>query len=140
MVTAAKAVSQVATHMTIAFAITYWLTGSMAFGGLVAVLEPIINVMLLPLHEKMWTAIRRTSKEKATIYMMLAAQKCSQTGMHMAVAFSVMYWATGSVAFGGLIAALEPVCNVAVLPFHDKVWEKIRMKADNNANYRFAAA
>ncbi len=33
---------------------------------------------------------------------LLAAQKCSQTAMHMAVAFGVMYWATGSLAFGGL--------------------------------------
>ncbi len=66
MVTAAKTVSQVAMHMTVAFAVMYVATGSIALGGVAAVVEPICNVMLLPLHDKMWERIRaRVEARKA---------------------------------------------------------------------------
>ena len=59
MVTAAKTTSQIAMHMSVAFGITFAFTGSLAMGGAAAVLEPIVNVILLPLHDKMWERIRR---------------------------------------------------------------------------------
>jgi uncharacterized membrane protein len=118
--------------MGIAFAIMYWMTGSAAFGSLAALLEPVLNVSLLPLHEKAWATIRSKMAMAQGRYMALAGEKISQTGMHMAVAFAVMYWATGSLAFGGLVAILEPVCNVIVLPFHDKFWESIRARVERN--------
>ena len=139
MVTAAKTVSQVFTHMSIAFALTYWLTRSVAFGGLAAIIEPIINVMLLPWHQRAWSNIARHAASHHSRYMTLAAEKVSQTGLHMAVAFAVMYWATGSMAFGGLIAVLEPICNVVVLPFHDKAWAVLRKKVEVR-NQSYAAA
>lgn len=58
MVTAAKTVSQVAVHMGVAFATMYVVTGSMAFGGLAAILEPICNVIVMPLHDRLWKSIR----------------------------------------------------------------------------------
>jgi uncharacterized membrane protein len=48
----------------------------------------------------------------------------------MGVAFVTMYVVTGSFAFGGLAAILEPICNVVVMPLHDKLWERIRARAD----------
>lgn len=48
--------------------------------------------------------------------------------MHMAVAFLVINGATGSVVTSWLIAILEPVCNVIILPLHDTVWERIRSR------------
>lgn len=136
MVTAAKTVSQIGTHMSVAFAITYVITGSMAFGGLAALLEPVINVMLLPLHEKIWARILRARQvainhgQFSAASFGIAAKKGSQVGLHMSVAFAVMYWATGSAAIGGLAAVLEPVCNVILLPFHDNLWEKIRSRVE----------
>lgn len=62
--------------------------------------------------------------------MVTAAKTVSQVGMHMTVAFSVLYVCTGSVALGGVAAVVEPICNVILMPLHDKVWEKIRHKAD----------
>jgi uncharacterized membrane protein len=59
MVTAAKTASQIALHMSVAFGITYAFTGSLAMGGAAAVLEPICNVILMPLHDKMWERIRK---------------------------------------------------------------------------------
>jgi uncharacterized membrane protein len=141
MVTAAKAISQVFTHTGIAFAITYWLTGSALFGGLAAVIEPIINVSILPLHRKLWSRMRAGMQKSAnSAASLIIAEKISQVGMHMAIAFAVMFCATGSLAFGGLAAILEPVCNVILLPFHDHAWEKFRAKIRMHVQHPFMAA
>ncbi len=137
MLTAIKTFSQVVTHMSIAFGLAYLLTGSLALGGLAAIVEPVINVALLPLHEKLWHAIRQRHAHLGVAA--LAGEKLSQTLMHMGVAFSLMYWATGSAAFGGLLAVIEPICNVIVLPFHDGLWERLRIKLEQRDAIRLAA-
>lgn len=58
--------------------------------------------------------------------MVRAGQTVSQVALHMGVAFGVMYAMTGSLAFGGVAALIEPICNVALLPLHDKLWQKVR--------------
>jgi uncharacterized membrane protein len=58
--------------------------------------------------------------------MVTVARTISQIVVHMAVAFVTLYVVTGSIAFGGLAAILEPICNVIVIPLHDKLWERIR--------------
>ena len=136
MLTAMKTFSQVITHMSIAFGLAYLLTGSLALGGLAAIIEPVMNVALLPLHEKLWHAIRQRHAPKGVAA--LAGEKLSQTLMHMGVAFAVMYWATGSAAFGGLLAVVEPICNVIVLPFHDRLWERIRTRLEQRSALRLA--
>lgn len=131
MATAAKKMSQVTTHMGIAFGLMYVLTGSAAFGGLAAVIEPVINVALLPYHERAWHALR--ARFAARRLAMLAAEKGSQTVMHAGVAFSVMYFATGSLAFGGLAAVLEPIVNVIALPLHDRLFDRHVLRLPNAA-------
>jgi uncharacterized membrane protein len=133
MVTAAKTVSRVATHMVIAFALAWGMTGSMALGGLAALIEPIVNVMLLPLHERAWSMLHARMTATRSRYLALAAEKLSQTGLHIGVAFAVMAWASGSLAFGGLAALIEPIVNVIVLPFHDRCWERLRARRANGA-------
>ena len=128
MVTAAKTISQIATHMGIAFGIMYASTGSVALGGMAALLEPIINVALLPAHEKIWCHLRTIAGSDVPRSLILSAEKLSQTGLHMVVAFSMLYWATGSLVAGGLAAVLEPICNVILLPFHDRAWENLRAR------------
>ena len=59
MVIAAKGMSQVLLHMAVAFGVMYAVTGSAAFGGLAAIIEPVVNVVLLPLHDKLWLRTRR---------------------------------------------------------------------------------
>lgn len=139
MLTAAKTFSQVVTHMSIAFGLAYLLTGSLALGGLAAIIEPVINVALLPLHEKLWHAIRRRHAHSRIGMAALAGEKLSQACMHMGVAFGVLYWATGSAAFGGLLAVVEPICNVIVLPYHDRLWEKLRARLEQRDALRLAA-
>lgn len=140
MVTAAKTISQVIIHMAFAFSIAYWFTGSLVFGGLAAMLEPVINVALLPLHQKFWANVRGRLSDAAHRAGLLVAEKISQLGLHMGVAFGVMFWMTGSLAFGGLAAVLEPICNVVFLPFHDRAWEKFRSKLGVQMRYHSIAA
>lgn len=59
MVTAAKTTSQVLLHMAVAFVTLYLVTGSVAFGGAAAILEPIGNVLIMPLHDRLWVNIRQ---------------------------------------------------------------------------------
>lgn len=131
MITAIKTCSQVVTHMSIAFGLAYLLTGSLALGGLAAIIEPILNVALLPKHEKTWHAIRHRYAGTRFGLVAVAGEKVSQTLLHISVAFIVLYWATGSMAFGGLLAILEPICNVIVLPIHDRLWERLRTRLDS---------
>ncbi len=131
MVIAAKKTSQVITHMAIAFTIAYAMTGSVVFSGLAIIIEPFINVLLLPFHEKAWAAVRARATSERDRYMKIAAEKVSQTLMHMGVAFAVIYCATGSLAFGGLAAILEPVCNVLLLPIHDRFWDKLELRINS---------
>lgn len=125
MVTAAKRLSQVATHMGIAYALAYTLTGSAVLGGLAVLVEPVINVLLLPLHQAAWARQRRKAADARSRYLALGLEKLSQTGLHAGVAFLVMFAATGSAAMGGIAALLEPVCNVLVLPLHDRLWDAL---------------
>lgn len=60
--------------------------------------------------------------------MLALAQKTSQVLLHMTVAFGVTYGFTGSLAVGGLAAVVEPICNVLLLPLHDRVWRKLRTR------------
>lgn len=124
-VVAARTLSQVISHMAIGFSIAYLLTGSAILGGLAVLIEPLINVLLVPLHEHAWHALRGRIGDARRRALAGAAEKVSQTVMHMAVAFSVMLAFTGSLAFGGLAAVLEPVCNVILLPFHDRAFQAV---------------
>ena len=65
--------------------------------------------------------------------MVRAGQTLSQVVLHMSVACGVMYAMTGSLALGGIAALIEPICNVALLPLHDRIWSKIREAAQKRA-------
>lgn len=73
MVTAAKTTSQIIVHMGVAFATMYVVTGSMAFGGLAAILEPICNVIVMPLHERLWARIRERIEQKPRVAINMPA-------------------------------------------------------------------
>lgn len=128
MVVVAKKTSQVLVHMAIAFTIAYAVTGSVLFGGLAIIIEPVINVLLLPGHEHAWSRIRARAASEKDRYLRIAGEKLSQTGLHMGVAFFVMYVATGSPAAGGMAALLESICNVALLPMHDRFWGRLESR------------
>lgn len=48
----------------------------------------------------------------------------SFAAVHFTVAFSVAYALTGSVAVGGAVALVEPLCNSVAYFFHEKFWQR----------------
>ena len=66
--------------------------------------------------------------------MVTALKTTSQIALHMGVAFAVMYVATGSLAFGGIAAVVEPICNVMLLPLHDRLWKRIEGRIGGRSN------
>lgn len=56
------------------------------------------------------------------------------TLMHFCIAFSVTYLLTGSVAIGGLIAAIEPLCNSVGFYVHEKIWQRLERQSQPGRN------
>ncbi len=52
--TLVKTVTFGLTHITVAFAVVYALTGSVVIGGAVALIEPMANTLAYFFHEKIW--------------------------------------------------------------------------------------
>ena len=59
-----KTFSFACVHFTVAFTVGYLLTGSIAVGGTVALVEPLCNTFAYHLHEKAWAwlASRRAAE------------------------------------------------------------------------------
>lgn len=60
--------------------------------------------------------------------MAKAAKTVSQIGVHLGVAVGVGYAMTGSLAIGGAVALVEPLCNVVAGHLHDKAWDRMRAR------------
>ena len=54
-----KTLTFAAIHMTVAFAVGFALTGSLAVGSALALVEPLVNTVAYYLHEKAWNAFAR---------------------------------------------------------------------------------
>jgi uncharacterized membrane protein len=52
----------------------------------------------------------------------------SFAAMHFSVAFGVTYALTGDVVVGGLVALVEPAVNTVGYYFHERIWERIRVR------------
>jgi uncharacterized membrane protein len=50
-------------HMTVAFTVGYLMTGSVAVGGAIALVEPAVNTVAYFFHEKVW---ERFGRRRAT--------------------------------------------------------------------------
>lgn len=49
-----KTLSFGAVHMTVAFTVTYLMTGSALVGGAIALVEPAVNTVAYFFHERLW--------------------------------------------------------------------------------------
>lgn len=54
-----KTITFAVIHMTVAFTVGYVMTGSVAVGSALALVEPAINTVAYFFHEKAWERIRR---------------------------------------------------------------------------------
>jgi uncharacterized membrane protein len=53
-----KTASFAVVHFSVAFGVAFALTGSVVIGGLVALVEPMVNTVAYHFHEKVWERIR----------------------------------------------------------------------------------
>ncbi|CUS47960.1 MAG: putative membrane protein of unknown function DUF2061 [Idiomarinaceae bacterium HL-53] len=51
-------------HFSIAFTVTYLITGSWVLGGLVALIEPTVNTIAYFFHEKVWERIEHKRAQR----------------------------------------------------------------------------
>ena len=50
----AKTTTFAVTHFSVAFGVTYALTGDLVLGGTIALIEPAVNTVAYFFHEKVW--------------------------------------------------------------------------------------
>lgn len=55
-------------HFSVAFAVTYTLTGNVLIGGAVALLEPAINTVVFYFHEQLWQHWAENRKAVAEVF------------------------------------------------------------------------
>lgn len=53
----AKTLSFAAVHMSVAFGVGYLMTGSIAVGGALALVEPAVNTVAYFFHERIWSSL-----------------------------------------------------------------------------------
>ncbi len=58
------------------------------------------------------------------------AKTLSFAAVHFTIAFSVGYLITGSLAVGGAVALIEPLCNSVAYFFHEKFWDRRQQQQD----------
>ncbi|MCC5858026.1 MAG: DUF2061 domain-containing protein [Ectothiorhodospiraceae bacterium] len=61
----AKTITFGITHMAVAFGVVYLMTGSLALGGAVALIEPLANTVAYFFHEKIWQRVGEKSEPEA---------------------------------------------------------------------------
>lgn len=64
----AKTTTFAITHFSVAFSVTYLLTGDLVVGGLVALIEPSINTIAYYFHEKIWQQKQSISGSSNYVY------------------------------------------------------------------------
>ncbi len=63
--TLAKTITFGITHMAVAFGVVYAMTGSVALGGAVALVEPLANTVAYFFHEKVWQRLGNRKRPPA---------------------------------------------------------------------------
>ncbi|MCL1114327.1 MULTISPECIES: DUF2061 domain-containing protein [Shewanella] len=62
-----KTISFAILHFSVAFSITYLLTGSVVIGGAIALLEPAVNTVVFYFHDKVWKNIESKQAHSVAI-------------------------------------------------------------------------
>jgi uncharacterized membrane protein len=58
----AKTASFAAVHFSVAFSVGYLMSGSLAVGGAIALVEPAVNTVAYFFHEKVWERMASPSR------------------------------------------------------------------------------
>ena len=63
-----KTMTFAAVHFSVAFSVAYILTGSIAIGGAIALVEPAVNTIAYYFHEKVWSKYQYSGKSVKTFF------------------------------------------------------------------------
>lgn len=66
-----KTLTFAAMHFSVAFTVAYALTGDVAIGGALALVEPAVNTVAYHLHEKLWSRAR-AARQRAVAFSIAA--------------------------------------------------------------------
>ncbi|ROS01306.1 putative membrane protein [Sinobacterium caligoides] len=61
-----KTMTFAALHFSVAFTVSYLLTGSVVIGGAIALIEPSVNTVVFYFHEKAWKR-HEANKQQAAV-------------------------------------------------------------------------
>ncbi|MDN3608274.1 DUF2061 domain-containing protein [Vibrio ostreicida] len=114
-----KTLTFAAIHFSIAFTVAYLLTGDILIGGLIAMIEPMVNTVAFYFHERVWLHLPQLRK----LARSAAVKTTSFAVVHYSVAFGVAYVLTGSWWVGGIMAAIEPSINTVAYYVHERIWQ-----------------
>lgn len=67
-----KTVTFAVMHFTVAFLVTWALTGDILIGSLVAMVEPAINTVAFYFHEKVWSRLKQPRGNSADLKTLCA--------------------------------------------------------------------
>lgn len=115
-----KTLSFAIIHFTVAFSLAFLLTGNLLIGGLIALIEPMVNTVAFYFHEKVW----QTKNLVQTQHSSPSKKTISFAILHFSVAFTVVYLLTGNLLIGGVMAMIEPTINTFAYYLHERVWQK----------------
>jgi uncharacterized membrane protein len=62
-----KTLSFAIVHFTVAFTLAWVLTGSLLVGGILALVEPVLNTVAFHFHEKIWNAWERARMSRTVL-------------------------------------------------------------------------
>ncbi|KJG09284.1 DUF2061 domain-containing protein [Photobacterium kishitanii] len=115
-----KTLSFATIHFTVAFSLAFLLTGDLLIGGLIALVEPMVNTVAFYFHEKIWQTKKLIQTQSASP----SRKTISFAVLHFSVAFTVVYLLTGDLVIGGAMAMIEPTINTLAYYLHERVWQK----------------
>lgn len=63
----AKSITFTIMHFCIAISVAYLMTGSLVVGGMIALVEPLVNSVGYFFHEKAWAAVERNKAARPSV-------------------------------------------------------------------------
>jgi uncharacterized membrane protein len=62
-----KTMSFAVVHFSVAFSVTYLMSGSILLGSAIALVEPAVNTLAYHFHEKVWRRIESPRQRSSTV-------------------------------------------------------------------------
>ena len=118
-----KTLSFAVIHLAIAVSLGWLFTGGLVLGGLLALLEPSLNTVVIHRLEKWARSWRGDPRRRALAKSVLFGVA------HLLVAMGVGYALSGSWVAAGAYAVIEPLANAVAYYFFDRWWQRQRLAA-----------